>query len=83
MMITAKLVQASLLTENEIDTKGRRLRNNRNAKNSSTILRASLFDSEAKKIWVEDIDIDIEKDGKVFMCNILGIKLSIKKALMC
>ena len=78
MMVAAKLVQASLLTENEIDglsstaelllrTKGRRLRNNRNAKNSSTILRAGLFDSEAKKIWVGDIDIDIEKDGKVLL----------------
>lgn len=74
MMVGTKLMQASLLTEEEseglsstaefmLGAKGRRFRNNRRVKKSSARFGASIFDEEAKQIWFGDIDI--EKDAKV------------------
>lgn len=73
---SANAVQPSFWTEEEIagtsstaelflGAKGRRFFDSRGMKKPPTILRANIFDSEAKKIWFGDIEID--NDGKVLL----------------
>lgn len=76
MKASANAVQASFWTEEEIagmsstaefflGAKGRRFSDSRGMKKPSTITRATIFDSEARKIWFGDIEI--EKDGRALL----------------
>lgn len=75
MMVNANAVQRSFWTEEEIvgmsstaeiflSAKGRRFSYSRSMK-KPTIFRANIFDSEGKKIWFGDIEI--EKEGKALL----------------